>query len=261
MWEVEVNARGKLLYQTLTKGSKDLQYSSQNDQSIKFSFETNGMKWSPSKWWRIGSGFSFSWDRLRRKVSRDVIVECSIAVTQLLACSHTVWPHGLETVMHWLIAATTRTHLPGQGVPHRGIDLQGSNRSHIQLHKSSDCNAAPSSSTSHDPQSWYCGSRAKDEARLKSCNDFQFTLEFPSSTPRCSAPGTRPGSTTPAWATPGDLSSSTTRAGGTIAPLKNKADIWYFKVDVDRDHERRVWMCGGQAARHLPQDRKDCRMD
>ena len=70
------------------------------------------------------------------------------------------------------------------------------------------------------------GSRAKDEARLKSCNNLQFTLAFPSSTPRCSAPGTRPASTTPAWATPGDLSSSTTRAGGTISPPKNKTDVF-----------------------------------
>ena len=34
-----------------------------------------------------------------------------------------------------------------------------------------------------------------------------------------------------------------------------------LKVDADRDHERRVWVRGGQAAWDLPQDRKDCRVD
>ena len=32
-------------------------------------------------------------------------------------------------------------------------------------------------------------------------------------------------------------------------------------MDPDRDNERWVWMRGGQAARDLPQDREDCRLD
>ena len=75
-------------------------------------------------------------------------------VTQVgLQPRYTVWPQGLETVLHWLIASTSLTHLPRQSVPHCGIDLQRAINSIYSLQRSCSCWAETSPSTLCDPHS------------------------------------------------------------------------------------------------------------